>query len=71
LRASGAIESNDEMTTSMRSLYRAADLRRLINPSVVAVVGASKTRGPFGERTLPRKILFSKCRLANPDSGRD
>ncbi len=55
----------------MRSLYRAADLRRLINPSVVAVVGASKTRGPFGERTLPRKILFSKCRLANPDSGRD
>ena len=35
-----------------RSVYRHADLRRLVDPRVVAVVGASETRGSFGQRTL-------------------
>src|SRR3981081_4943493 len=47
------------MTHSTRALYNAADLRRLINPGVVAVVGASETRGSFGERTLSNMSTFT------------
>jgi acetyltransferase len=51
----------------MRSLYSAADLTRLINPGVVAVVGASETRGSFGERTLSNMSGFSgKVFAINP-----
>lgn len=55
------------MTNSTRSLYSAADLTRLINPGVVAVVGASETRGSFGERTLSNMSGFSgKVFAINP-----
>ena len=55
------------MTHSTRSLYSAADLTRLINPGVVAVVGASETRGSFGERTLSNMSAFSgKVFAINP-----
>jgi acetate---CoA ligase (ADP-forming) len=55
------------MTSSMRPLYNAADLKRLIDPKVVAVVGASETRGSFGERTLSNMSAFSgKVFAINP-----
>jgi acetate---CoA ligase (ADP-forming) len=55
------------MTRSTRPLYSAADLTRLINPNVVAVVGASETRGSFGERTLSNMSAFSgKVFAINP-----
>lgn len=55
------------MTASTRPLYNAADLKRLINPGVVAVVGASETRGSFGERTLSNMAAFTgKVFAINP-----
>lgn len=42
-----------------RSLYRHADLRRLIEPQVVAVVGASAKAGSFGQRTLANLQRYS------------
>src|SRR5947199_7238413 len=55
------------MTASTRPLYGAADLTRLINPKIVAVVGASETRGSFGERTLSNMSAFSgKVFAINP-----
>src|SRR5664279_360728 len=55
------------MTPSTRSLYGAADLKRLVNPRVVAVVGASETRGSFGERTLSNMSAFAgKVFAINP-----
>ena len=55
------------MTPSKRSLYSANDLTRLINPNVVAVVGASETRGSFGERTLSNMAAFTgKVFAINP-----
>jgi acetyltransferase len=55
------------MTHSTRALYNAVDLQRLINPGVVAVVGASETRGSFGERTLSNLAGFTgKVFAINP-----
>jgi len=55
------------MTSSTRPLYSAADLTRLINPKIVAVVGASETRGSFGERTLSNMSAFTgKVFAINP-----
>jgi acyl-CoA synthetase (NDP forming) len=55
------------MTSSTRPLYNAADLKRLINPAIVAVVGASETRGSFGERTLSNMSAFTgKVFAINP-----
>src|SRR3954454_5530552 len=55
------------MTASTRPLYGAADLTRLINPKIVAVVGASETRGSFGERTLSNMSTFTgKVFAINP-----
>ena len=55
------------MTASTRPLYGAADLTRLINPKIVAVVGASETRGSFGERTLANMSAFTgKVFAINP-----
>jgi acyl-CoA synthetase (NDP forming) len=55
------------MTPSTRPLYSAADLTRLINPDVVAVVGASETRGSFGQRTLSNMSAFTgKVFAINP-----
>src|SRR6195256_5302489 len=55
------------MTSLMRPLYHAADLKRLINPGIVAVVGASETRGSFGERTLSNMSAFTgKVFAINP-----
>src|SRR6202051_931811 len=47
------------MTHSTRALYGADDLNRLINPGTVAIVGASETRGSFGERTLSNMAAFT------------
>jgi acetate---CoA ligase (ADP-forming) len=47
------------MTNATRPLYSATDLARLVNPCVVAVVGASETRGSFGERTLSNMSAFT------------
>ncbi|SHH28366.1 acetate--CoA ligase family protein [Bradyrhizobium erythrophlei] len=50
-----------------RALYHHEDLRRLINPKVVAIVGASETRGSFGERTLSNMAGFTgKVFAINP-----
>ncbi|MGA7994286.1 MAG: acetate--CoA ligase family protein [Bradyrhizobium sp.] len=50
-----------------RALYHHDDLHRLINPKVVAVVGASETRGSFGERTLANMAGFTgKVFAINP-----
>lgn len=55
------------MTPTTRPLYSAADLRRLINPKIVAVVGASETHGSFGERTLSNLSAFTgKVFAINP-----
>jgi acyl-CoA synthetase (NDP forming) len=45
--------------TTTRTPYHREDLRRLIDPKVVAIVGASETRGSFGERTLSNMSAFS------------
>jgi acetate---CoA ligase (ADP-forming) len=44
--------------TTARAVYHREDLRRLIDPQIVAVVGASETRGSFGERTLSNMSAF-------------
>lgn len=41
-----------------RALYRGSDLRRLIDPQTIAVVGASETAGSFGHRTLVNLANF-------------
>jgi acetate---CoA ligase (ADP-forming) len=40
------------VTRTSRQVYRHADLHRLIEPQVIAVVGASTRVGSFGQRTL-------------------
>jgi acyl-CoA synthetase (NDP forming) len=53
--------------TTVRALYHRKDLGRLIDPQVVAVVGASETRGSFGERTLANMSAFTgKVYAINP-----
>jgi acetyltransferase len=42
-----------------RAVYRMSDLRRLIDPGTIAVVGASETPGSFGQRTLVNLAGFS------------
>ena len=55
------------LSTTARALYHHDDLRRLIDPAVVAVVGASETRGSFGERTLSNLAGFTgKVYAINP-----
>jgi acetate---CoA ligase (ADP-forming) len=50
-----------------RAVYHREDLHRLIDPEFVAVVGASETRGSFGERTLSNMSDFSgKVYAINP-----
>ncbi len=54
-------------SATTRAVYHHDDLRRLINPEVVAVVGASETPGSFGERTLSNMSDFSgKVYAINP-----
>lgn len=50
----------EEQTSAQadRKLYRHADLERLIDPRVVAVVGASPTPGSFGQRTIENLAGF-------------
>ena len=53
--------------TTARALYHRHDLRRLIDPQIVAIVGASETRGSFGERTLSNMSAFTgKVYAINP-----
>lgn len=42
-----------------RSVYLAGEMARLVDPKVVAVVGASETPGSFGQRTLANLAGFS------------
>lgn len=46
------------MPSEARSLYSHSDLARLIDPKVVAIVGASETPGSFGRRTLANMRSF-------------
>jgi acetate---CoA ligase (ADP-forming) len=66
--AGGTLRSlRGTMKDSVRPLYSAANLKRLIDPGVVAVVGASETRGSFGERTLSNMADFTgKVFAINP-----
>ncbi|MDB5819392.1 MAG: CoA-binding protein [Rhizobacter sp.] len=41
-----------------RALYRHADLRRLIHPQSIAVVGASNRPGAFGQRVFENLVAF-------------
>jgi acetyltransferase len=41
-----------------RAVYCLADLRRLIDPKSIAVVGASGARGSFGQQTLANLAGF-------------
>ena len=43
---------------SGRAVYRLADLRRLVDPASIAVVGASETPSSFGQRTLANLAGF-------------
>ncbi len=45
--------------TKDRTIYSANDLERLLDPRIIAVVGASETPGSFGERTLTNLAGFS------------
>jgi acetate---CoA ligase (ADP-forming) len=55
------------ITTVTRALYHRDDLKRLIDPKIVAIVGASETRGSFGERTLSNMSAFTgKVYAINP-----
>ena len=47
------------MQSLTRSLYEPHELKRLIAPDVVAVVGASETPGSFGERTITNLSGFA------------
>lgn len=47
------------MTRPLRDLYSHSELARLIDPKVVAVVGASETPGSFGQRTLANMSEFT------------
>jgi len=52
---------------SVRELYSHSELVRLIDPKVVAVVGASETPGSFGQRTLANMSEFAgKVYAVNP-----
>ncbi len=47
------------MNDEARANYGHAELRRLIDPEIVAVVGASATPGSFGQRTLANLSSFT------------
>ncbi len=47
------------VATTARPLYHREDLGRLIDPAIVAVVGASETHGSFGKRTLSNLSAFT------------
>lgn len=53
--------------TAERLVYRAADMRRLVDPKVIAVVGASETTGSPGNTTMANLAGFSgKVYAVNP-----
>jgi acetyltransferase len=55
------------MAMTARAVYHNDDLCRLIDPKVVAIVGASETSGSFGERTLANMATFTgKVFAINP-----
>src|SRR5579871_3742282 len=57
---SGVSAVNEGATTAPeRPLYRASDLQRLINPKLIAVVGASETSGSPGHTTMANLARFS------------
>ncbi len=47
------------MPNGTRAPYVAAELERLIEPQIVAIVGASNTPGSFGQRTLANMANFT------------
>jgi hypothetical protein len=59
------------MSKLVRETYSYSDLRRLIDPRVVAVVGASETPGSFGQRTLANMSEFDPDAPTLASSWRD
>ena len=47
------------MNASLRANYTNAELSRLLNPSSVAVIGASQRAGAFGERVLNNMLNYT------------
>ncbi len=45
-------------STTMRSVYRHAELERVLNPKSIAIVGASPKAGSFGDRVLGNLSAF-------------
>jgi acetyl-CoA synthetase len=55
----------------LRPVYRRAELRALLEPQAIAVVGASTRAGSFGERTARNLAGFAgRLHLVNPRYGR-
>src|SRR5271165_7586599 len=53
--------------TGVRSLYRHAELDRVLNPRSIAIVGASPKAGSFGDRVLANLTGFDgEVYLVNP-----
>ena len=52
-------QSGQEMPTQRTTVYRHAELRRLLHPQSVAVIGASARAGSFGERVLLNQQNFA------------
>ena len=58
---------DDELIMAERELYRATDMQRLIDPKVIAVVGASETPGSPGHSTMANLAGFrGKVLAVNP-----
>lgn len=59
-----------QATTEARGVYRHADLRRVLAPSSIAIVGASSRSGSFGERVLGNLETFpGRVHLVNARYG--
>ena len=57
----------DHYAPARRSVYRRDDLRALLDPEVIAIVGASARSGSFGERTARNLAGFvGQLHLVNP-----
>lgn len=64
-----AVSPASVLTESPRALYTHAELDRLVDPKIVAIVGASETPGSFGERTLSNMAGFTgEVFAVNPKS---
>ena len=53
------IATKSSQQSGARKLYTHEQLRRLINPASVAIVGVSETKGSFGQRTLVNMARYT------------